>query len=100
MFNIQSIYRLDSDLVTVKVTMDAKAWLECKAKGQLGSLYGVDISNAVYRLSGVKASCPIVSDRDRAKNGIKVLELTYADSEWVEIDNVIQVDFVNRKRVA
>ncbi|CAK9249691.1 unnamed protein product [Sphagnum jensenii] len=100
MFTIQSIYRLDSDLVTVKVTMNAKAWLDYRNKGQLGSLYGVDISNQVYRLSGVKASCPIVDDHAKSKNGVKVLELTYADAEWVEIDNVIRVDFAKRCRAA
>jgi hypothetical protein len=101
MFKIESIYRHDSELVTVKVTCDAKAWAKMAAKGQLGALYGIDISNAVYQASGVQASNPIVSDQLRAKNGIKVIELSYADSVWVEPENnVIRVDFFARRRVA
>lgn len=101
MFKIEMIYRHDADLVTVKVTMPAKEWLACKAKGQLGALYGVDISNQVYREFGVQASNPIVADDMRAKGGIKVLELSYADSTWIEpVNNVIRVDFISRRRVA
>lgn len=101
MFKIASVYRHNEELITVKVTLSAKEWFKAKNQGQLGQLYGVDISNAVYREYGVKAIYPIVGDRDRAKNGIKLIKLTYHDKEWQEpIDNVIRVDFQSRRRVA
>jgi hypothetical protein len=101
MFKIVQVSRIDSDSVSVKVTMDAKAWREMSAKGQLGSLYGVDISNAAYREYGVMAQCPSVDDFAKAKGGIKVIELIYADSQWNDnFDNVIYVDFVSRRRAA
>jgi hypothetical protein len=99
-FTIESIYRHNAELVTVKVTMDAKTWAHCKASGLLGCLYGIDISNEVYRTSGVNALHPIVCDTLRAKGGIKLIELSYADTKWVEVDNVIRVDFKTRRRVA
>ena len=100
-FKIVSVQRIASDLVNVRVRMDAKEWTKARNKGQLGQLYGIDISNAAYRQYGVKAHTPTVSDKDRAQGGIKWLELTYRDTEWTSVpDNVIQVDFINKRRVA
>ena len=118
-FKVEYIYRLSPELVSVKVSMPIGAWNTARALSQLGHLYGVDISNAVYRSSGVKASMPTVDDSARAKGGIKVIELTYADSTWVDprdsagtgldydsidstdlVDNVIYVDFIKRTRKA
>lgn len=63
----------------VVVKLDSKAWTKLRTKGQLGQLYGVDISNEVYKLTNqlVPAYNPTVSDRDRAKNGIKTIRLSY-----------------------
>jgi hypothetical protein len=64
---------------TVTVTMDAKTWRKQRDRGALGVLYSVDISNAVYRMHpGIHATSPIVSDRKRAKAGLKTVELQYA----------------------
>jgi len=101
MFKIESVYRLDSELVECKVTIDAKEWAKVRNAGQLGMLYGVDISNAIYKLAGVKASNPTVDDSAKARNGIKLIALTYVDREWTDApDNVIRVDFTARRRVA
>ena len=83
-FKIESVSRHSSELVEVKVTMSAASWGIAKATNGLGSLYDVDISNEAYRNYGVKAHNPIVSDTVRAKNGIKLLTLTYADSTWID----------------
>lgn len=61
----------------VRVSIEAKAWHRAKRQGQLGMLYGVDISNAVHRSHGVPAYNPTVSDKERARNGIKYVTLTY-----------------------
>lgn len=101
MFKIISVSRYSADLVKVYIRMDAKEWHKLKKNSQLGSLYGIDISNAVYREYGVKAHCPTVSDRDNARGGIKRLTLYYNDSQWTNApDNVIQVDFINKRKVA
>ena len=99
MFKIESVYRSSSEFVTVKITMDVKNWNSARASG-LGSLYGIDVSNAVYREYGVKAYNPIVSDRLKAKGGIKLIELSYYDTDWNEVNNVVYIDFVNKKRAA
>ena len=119
MFQINNVRRIDAETVLVTVTMDAKAWTKARSKG-LGMLYGIDISNAVYREYGIKAYNPTVADRDRAKAGIKTIQLYYADSVWIPKPNnvvrvqfakrltkepvspadVVKVDFVARKRIA
>ena len=96
-FEIVRVNRVSSELVQVLVRMDAKAWAKYRAQSDLGHLYGVAISNAVYRDFGVKAYCPMVGDKANARKGIKSIELTYQDSTWAPIDNVIEVDFKSRK---
>ena len=101
MFNIINVSRISSDRVKVIVTMSGFQWTITRDKGGLGGLYGVDISNTVYREYGVMACNPTVKDTDRAKNGLKTIELIYDDSAWAPaVDNVIRVDFKTRKRVA
>jgi hypothetical protein len=58
--------------------MPVKEW----TKSDKGFLYGIDISNQVYRSLGVKASHPTVDSSKRASKGIKTLVLYYEDSEW------------------
>ena len=100
MFRIFDIVRVSQDSVCVKVLIPAKEWNDIKTKGDLGFLYGVDISNTAFKEFGVKAHNPSVNDSERAKGGVKVIELFYSDSEWKPVDNVIHVDFINRRKVA
>lgn len=91
---IYSVVRIGSEHVQVKVCMCVADWSQAKRKGELGRLYGIDISNAVYHMTGVKAYHPTVDDSARASNKLKFITLTYQDSEWAPApDNVIQVDF-------
>lgn len=100
-FKITAVMRIDKETVQVNVRIDAKAWTKAKRDNALGALYGIDISNQAYRDYGVKASNPTVSDKDNASGGIKYLILYYADATWKPApDNVIHVDFINKKRVA
>ena len=86
MFRIQSIAVKPSNylgdhsswLVDVVVLVPAKEWTKRKSKKQLGMLYGVDISNAVYAINqNIPASCPTVDDRSRASKGFKTIRLSY-----------------------
>jgi hypothetical protein len=63
----------------VTVKMDSAEFLKMKRQGQFGQLFGIDISNEVYRLSGgaVHASHPSVDFAKRASNGIKWITLKY-----------------------
>ena len=64
--------------VSVIVHVEAARWHKLAKQGNLGQLYGVDISNAVYRFnSSIPASMPTVDDRSRAKRGFKRITLTY-----------------------
>lgn len=99
-FKITCVKRLEKDTVLVEIRLDAKEWAKMRSKGQLGQLYGIDVSNAAYRQYGVKAHNPTVSDKARARGGIKWIDLYYTDTAWTAIDNVIKVDFTNKKRVA
>ena len=132
MFKINSISRFSSDTVKVSIDCNARAWAIAKKTGTLGTLYGIDVSNAVYQMHGVKASNPTVSDDKRASmTGVKSIDLYYRDSEWSapidnvirmpnlfasnasakvilgegasptdSVDNVIAVDFINRRKIA
>lgn len=101
MFDIQKVRRINTDTVEVIVTMEAKLWTKYRNSGWLGSLYGIDISNAVYKLEGIKAYCPSVGDSDRAKAAVKTISLCYADTAWIPApNNVVRVDFKKRERVA
>ncbi len=63
---------------SVSIRIDAKRWHDLKKRGQLGMLYGVDVSNAVYRHDPrIYATNPTVDDSRRAKNGFKMIQLTY-----------------------
>ena len=98
---VRSVQRVDTDRVSVRVAIPAKVWQTAKRKGDLGALYGVDISNFVYHACGVAAYYPTVDDSQRAMDGLKFIELTYNDSVWTPFPaNVIHVDFVNKRRVA
>ncbi len=101
MFKLKSIQRVNEVSVKVCVEMDAGEWTKAKRDNALGQLYGIDISNEVYHLTGVKAYEPSVNDRNRSKDGIKLIELYYQDTVWQPApDNVIIVDFVARRRAA
>jgi hypothetical protein len=78
-FKIADIFRNKHlNTATVYIQMDAKLWHEVKKNRQLGYLYGVTISNEVYRSNkDIKAYNPSVDDRKRANNGIKYITLTY-----------------------
>lgn len=90
MFTIQNVSRISFDLVQVTVSIPAKEWHTIKRRGALGALYGIDISNAAYRLHGIKAYQPGVNDRVRASNGIKTITLTYVDAVWAPMpDNLV-----------
>ncbi len=66
----------------VTVQVDAKFWHKARAKNDLGYLYGVAISNAVAHADpAIYAYCPTVSDRAKAKGGIKTIQLTYPMQE-------------------
>lgn len=96
-FKIVSVKRVSDGQVCVRIRMDAKAW----RKADKGALYGIDVSNEVYRRHGVKACEPTVADRDRASGGLKWIDLYYTDEAWVEApDNIIKVDFINKRRAA
>ncbi len=86
MFKIQSITISVHDtsfggfpyVATVKVDINAKDWTKLRNAKGLGSLYGIDIGNAVYKIdSNIPAYNPMVSDRARAKNGVKSITLQY-----------------------
>lgn len=97
MFQVKNIVRVNADTVKVTVTMSIKEFNKAK-KDSLGQLFGIDISNHVYREYGVKAYNPTVDGiKTRAKNGIKTLQLYYRDDSWVYVDNVIRVDFSARR---
>jgi hypothetical protein len=102
-FKIVSIERVSDGQVKVRVRMDSKAWHAAKRAKQLGSLYGVDISNMAYRMHGVKAHNPSVSDKTRAMGGIKWIDLYYADETWQDAThaaNVTHVDFQLRRKIS
>lgn len=91
MFTIKSIYACVHDTsydgypfkVIVKVTMPVAEWTKYRKSGNLGQLYGLEISNAVYRVNdAICASNPMVDDRQRAKQGVKTLTLTYFDRDF------------------
>lgn len=68
--------------VSVSRRIAAKAWAQLKKRGALGLLYGVDVSNAVYRLnSGIPARCPTVDDSARASKGFKTIRLIYRSED-------------------
>lgn len=61
---------------SVSVYMPLKAWREIAKAGNLGTLYGVDISNAVYQQNrDVHATCPTVGVVKH--NGKAIITLTY-----------------------
>ena len=84
MFKITNVYRIDDQRVKVSVQVDSKYWTKLKNKGDLGSLYGVDISNEVFRTYGVQAYNPTVSANKRCRMGFKWIQLYYTDSTWVD----------------
>lgn len=58
--------------------IDAKEYASIKRKGALGQLFGIDLSNDIYRLNNnIPASNPSVDNSKPARHGIKVLRLTY-----------------------
>jgi hypothetical protein len=89
MFEIKSVYASDHDkeflgvgfLVTVVVEMDSKEWANARKSGNLGHLYGVEISNAVYAINrAIPAINPTVDDTARASKGVKTIKLNYYGS--------------------
>lgn len=66
--------------VTISIAVDY--WKELQRTGQLGVLYGIDVSNEIYRRhSDVYATNPTVSDRDRARKGFKIIRMTYMTNQ-------------------
>ena len=93
-FRIVSVERSYQDTVKVRVRLDAKLWAKIKKADQLGQLYGIDISNAVSREYGVKAYQPTVADKDKARGGLKWIDLWYNDATWRQApDNIVRPNF-------
>jgi hypothetical protein len=101
MFKIVTVSRYDAESVKVLIDIDADAWRDHAKRGDLGQLYGVDISNRVFREYGVKAYNPTVDHNSRAVKGVKRLTLYYADAQWkpAPLAQVIPVDFKTRRRL-
>lgn len=62
----------------VTFSIDSKEWKMLSTKGNLGMLYGVDLSNYLSR-AGIlnEYSVPSVDDKSRAKNGRKTIRIRY-----------------------
>ena len=66
------------EFTTVTIEMPVKDWTRARNKGQLGALYGVDVSNHLRREHGLTyAYNPTVEDKARAVKGIKRIKLHY-----------------------
>lgn len=62
----------------VSFSIDAKEWKRLRDKGQLGTLYGIDLGNFLSRQGILNEYCvPIVSDRQNARNGRKQIAVEY-----------------------
>jgi hypothetical protein len=87
MFQIKSIYASYHDTsssavypwkVIVEIKIPVSEWTAYRKNGQLGQLYGCEVSNAVYHVNNaIPAHCPHVDDTSRAKQGVKSIWLTY-----------------------
>lgn len=101
MVKVLSVKRRDASTVMVRVSVPFEAWKHAAKTGNLGFLYGVDISNLVYRTHGVAAYNPTVDDTARPLSGVKFIDLYYQDAAWVErpLADVIRVDFKARRRI-
>jgi hypothetical protein len=60
--------------IEVKVRIAKSVW----DKMDKGTLYGIDISNEVYKTHKDIMSCPSVDDKSRARNGFKYVTITFA----------------------
>ena len=102
MFKIENVYRNSPDLLTVKVAVEAKDWAmhEAMGEGVLKHFYEVVISNRVSSKIGLKAGLPMINDNFDVDGGVKLVELSYFDSEFEWNNNLIKVDFTKRTRVA
>lgn len=67
-------YKVEAEFI-----IDPKEFAKIKRHNQLGQLFGIDLSNEVYRLTNGKipASNPSVDYSKPARKGIKTLKLTY-----------------------
>lgn len=62
----------------VSFEIPKKLWDEYKKGVGLGMLYGTDLSNFLSRQGVLKQYCvPVVSDKARAKNGLKRISVSY-----------------------
>ena len=76
--------------VDVIVKMETKAYKQFK--NNLGHLYGVLISNEVYRINpAIKAHGPMVDASRRAKKGVKTIILSYFDKD---LDNAAKLGLI------
>lgn len=64
--------------LSVTFTVDTKEWKRLRDRGDLGSLYGVDLGNFLGRRGILNEyAVPIVSDRTNAKGGRKRISVEY-----------------------
>lgn len=67
-----------SPTLSVTFTMDVKVWKSYRDAGDLGAIYGTELSNYLSRKGILKEYCvPIVSDRDNARRGRKTIRIEY-----------------------
>ncbi len=76
---IRNSYTAYDKQATCFLKIPVSVWRRYRDKGNLGVLYGIDVSNYIYKASNfkIKAYNPVVDDRQRARKGIKTIELTY-----------------------
>jgi len=74
--NLETYKSYDSIIVTFDI--DVKFWTKMRHDGQLGQLYGVDLSNRLSRAGLLDFyAAPIISDKSRATKGLKPIRAEY-----------------------
>lgn len=64
--------------VSVTFTMQATEWKRMRDKGQLGHMYNTDLSNYLSRRGLLDFyAVPVVDHADRARNGIKTIQVYF-----------------------
>lgn len=97
-FKIIKLERIDPETVQATIRLPATTWARSSRLGSLENLYKV-LSQDVAR-HGVKGPYDSASDSDSPTHGMKFVRLFYFDEKWIPIDNLIHVDFINKKRIA
>ena len=92
--------RTNENTVKVVIKMPVKVYNQCEANQTTIRMFYIDLTYMLEADFKMVANSPEIEHDIPVSNGEKTIIAYYTNKDWFPIDNVVVVDFVNKRRIA